>query len=159
MKRILMLMNLFAVFCRTNYRLFIRLSLFLCIFLLNSYRPLNAHTDQDNICYAPIKNIKGSGHVSYEPVQDYQSFITNSSLSGLEKEISINDLTENEIEEDEWISLKRYLKSSNYLADIFYALLLAYFFLHIKKGLRFSRYSSFFSSFRSLTIGFCVFRI
>ncbi|WP_345160448.1 hypothetical protein [Pontibacter saemangeumensis] len=136
---------------------FLKYLLFLCVLLLSVHSQIYAQSSQEfsRISLAKVSN--GSELASYGAIQADQPLKVRyfSPSSGDSFKLEATDIEE---EEDEFVSIQKFLESNNYLAASLYALILAFFFRYIKRSLLFCKQISYNSSLRRYLI-FQVFRI
>ncbi|UGU15303.1 hypothetical protein LS482_16655 [Sinomicrobium kalidii] len=139
-------------------KLLFNLFISLCIFLLSGYGQQDDHAFREHTDYFLTQNINNQQPVVFDAPQNDRAFDLRSGSSGSERRKHRTE--EKNIEEEyEPVPVKKYLKSSNTLTALFYALGLGHFFRYIKSGPFTSGHFFRFSVFRPLYIRFRVFRL
>lgn len=135
-------------------KLLFNLFISLCILLLSGYGQSGGRNDQEHAGYS----FHNPGVVTFSAVQNNRAFDIHPDTSDSEKREHRKE--EKNIEEEyEPVPVKKYLKSSNNLTALFYALTFGHFFRYVKTSLSIHRHFSRFSTFRPLYIRFRVFRL
>ncbi|MBC9797531.1 hypothetical protein [Sinomicrobium weinanense] len=130
----------------------------LCILLLSGYGQPDGHNQQKYTDYAFAQTIGTPGVAGFNAIQNNRAFDIHSDSSDSEKRR--HRTHEKNIEEEyEPVPVKKYLKSSNSLTALFYALTFGHFFRYIKNSLFTGRHFVRFSAFCPLYIRFRVFRL
>ena len=124
----------------------IKIFLSLYILLLGGYGQIYAKAYNDCICYSSSKTINWSEQPTVDSEQNTQTLITKSGHCITENEESKLRATDNENEDDDQFSLKKYIETGNYFAVTFYGQLPGYFFNYTKQRLPYCRHFSYFSS-------------
>lgn len=136
---------------------FLKHFLSLCILLLSVYGQLYAHAYQEFTRSSPIKNVSGIGVASNPTLLNANAFHSKYASADPEKSLKLEatDITEEDYAFD---SSQRFFGHKNYFTAAFLALVLAYFFRHIKIGLLSCKHFSYSLSHKRYLL-FEVFRI
>lgn len=133
----------------------IRFFLLISVVLIG-YGKLYPNAYHSNLVHSSEKiSIQNS---EYASLVNFQSDDITTIKSPSAHELKSNEdlhATDNEVEEDESFSLKKYLEASNFFTAVLYAQILGFFFLFTKKRLSPDGLFSYFSSCRK----FIVFRV
>lgn len=137
-------------------KLLIRFFLLISVLLIGGYGKLYPHAYQNSISHSSVKSTIQKAEYDY--FGNFQSDDITTIKSPSSHELKSNEdlhATDNEVEEDETFSFKKYLELSNFFTTVLYAQLLGFFFLLTKKSLLINRHFSYFSSCRK----YIVFRV
>lgn len=126
----------------------------LCILLLGGYSQLSAFCpNKTSNCYYTIKNLKSSGRISLDALQNIDALFIKPTSFGTEKQTEKSNESLFEIEEDdESFAFKRHVKGFIYSTSFVFSLTQGNFFSNNKGILPFYKYSSYryliFQAFR-----------
>jgi|GEM_PF-3419898 len=126
-----------------------RLFLLLSLLLLGGYSHLHAHPQQDYLRYIPAENAHGSPHAGLDALEN--RIVTMKFVPpGTEK---INDkIAVTDKDEEEELSLEKYLDAGKYFTTSFYTLTSRHFSCHVRTCLSVCRHFSFCSAYRYLAL-------
>jgi hypothetical protein len=140
------LCNQLYVVLHPDMKFSIKFFLSLYILLLGGYGQVYAKVYQDCVCYSSSKTIDWSEHASVDSDQNDQTLITKSGHCITENEEYKLRATDNENEDDDQLSVKKYFEACNYFPSDFYGQLPGYFFSYTIKRLPHCKHFSYFSS-------------
>lgn len=120
----------------------IRFLVALCIFLFSGYGQLSAHTHTEStrVIYSTLSNL---GKIPFTSFKGAQNDISNYASCYIEKQNDKTYTTDNETEENELTSSKKWLELNNYFITVFSAQTSKHFCQNIKKSSHFCRLFSF----------------